>query len=67
MKKRQHPKVGLRPDEAGQLPRKDAKPGPRKAYRRPDFVCEQVFETMALACGKINETQLQCHLNRRTS
>jgi hypothetical protein len=29
-------------------------------YQKPSFRYEGVFETMALACGKINPNQLQC-------
>jgi hypothetical protein len=29
-------------------------------YQKPAFRYEGVFETMALACGKINATQSQC-------
>ena len=43
-------------------------PGPGKQkYRKPEFRYEKVFETMALACGKINDTQASCHGNRKTS
>ncbi|MFN7922935.1 MAG: hypothetical protein U0Q16_22725 [Bryobacteraceae bacterium] len=45
----------------------DPSPQPKKPYEKPDFVTESAFETMALACGKINDTQLQCRLNRKTS
>ena len=29
-------------------------------YQKPAFRYERVFETMALACGKINATEGQC-------
>jgi len=32
----------------------------KKAYQKPAFRYERVFETMALACGKVVTTQLQC-------
>lgn len=32
----------------------------RKPYQKPAVRKERVFETMALACGKINATQSQC-------
>jgi hypothetical protein len=38
----------------------------KKPYAKPSFRFEQVFETQALACGKVN-TQNQCHINRKTS
>ena len=37
-----------------------AQPPAKKAYQKPAFRYEQVFETMALACGKVNPTQQQC-------
>ena len=40
---------------------------PRQPYVKPAFRHEQVFETMALACGKINNTQASCRVNRRNS
>ena len=39
----------------------------KRPYLRPAFRHEQVFETMALACGKISPTQGQCRFNRRNS
>jgi hypothetical protein len=40
---------------------------PKKPYKKPTFRFESVFETMALACGKISPTQFQCHFNRKNS
>jgi hypothetical protein len=53
----------------------DSDPGPqtqqpvrtRKPYVKPGFVREEVFETTALACGKINPTIRQCNLVRKNS
>jgi hypothetical protein len=39
----------------------------KKPYQRPDFRFERVFETMALACGKISPTQSHCNFNRKSS
>jgi hypothetical protein len=39
----------------------------KRAYQKPAFRHERVFETMALACGKINATQGQCRSNRKNS
>lgn len=39
----------------------------RKPYLKPAFRHEPVFETMALACGKISDTQRQCNSNRKNS
>ncbi len=38
----------------------------KKPYVKPGFRHEQVFETMALACGKIN-TGSSCKSNKKTS
>ena len=39
----------------------------RRPYRKPAFRSEKVFETMALACGKISPTQAQCRTVRKNS
>lgn len=39
----------------------------RKPYQKPAFRRERVFETMALACGKISSTQAQCRSLLKTS
>jgi hypothetical protein len=39
----------------------------RKPYEKPAFVREQVFETMALACGKINPTTGACRAVKKAS
>lgn len=44
------------PVEAGGAPAGDA----RKPYQKPSFRSEQVFETMALVCGKMATTQASC-------
>jgi hypothetical protein len=48
--------------DAESLPTRSKKP-----YQRPDFRFERVFETMALACGKISPTQSHCNFNRKSS
>jgi hypothetical protein len=45
----------------------DAEAGAKRPYVKPAFRHEQVFETMALACGKISSTQASCRVNRRNS
>jgi hypothetical protein len=40
---------------------------PRKPYKKPEFRFERVFETMALACGKIGPSESQCRFNRKNS
>jgi len=51
--------------------KKAEKPGStaksKRPYTKPDFQHEKVFETMALACGKLSPTQAQCRFNRRNS
>jgi hypothetical protein len=39
----------------------------KRAYQKPAFRHERAFETMALACGKINATEASCHHNRKVS
>lgn len=39
----------------------------RKPYQKPAFTREQLFETMALACGKANTTINQCRLVKKNS
>lgn len=39
----------------------------KRPYVKPAFQHEKVFETMALACGKLGPTQAQCRFNRRNS
>ena len=55
----------MKPTQAPKVPRTEA--GERKAYVKPEFRHESVFETMALACGKVNGTQLPCKANRKAS
>jgi hypothetical protein len=44
----------------------DSRQPGKKPYRKPAFRSEKVFETMALACGKV-ATQFQCRRRRRSS
>jgi hypothetical protein len=39
----------------------------KRPYEKPAFRHERVFETMALACGKVQATQQQCRSNRKNS
>ncbi len=39
----------------------------KKPYQKPEVRHERVFETMALACGKVQTTQGQCAHNRKAS
>ena len=45
----------------------EAKQPARKPYQKPAVRHEQVFETNALTCGKVQTTQAQCHSNRKVS
>ena len=55
-------------DKDDQLAPEGSKTEPvRKPYQKPAFVHEQVFETMALACGKVNPTSGQCRTVRKNS
>jgi len=44
-----------------------SRPAAKRPYVKPAFRHERVFETMALACGKINDTQLSCRTNKKAS
>jgi hypothetical protein len=46
---------------------KQAEPRPKRPYVKPAYECSQVFETLALACGKLSATQQQCRFNRKVS
>jgi hypothetical protein len=50
-----------------QKPQGPQEPRVKKPYQKPAFRSERVFETMALACGKISGTQAQCKSNRKNS
>ena len=52
-------------DPTGEQP--DADRAARKPYQKPAFSREQLFETMALACGKINVTITACRIVKKTS
>jgi hypothetical protein len=41
--------------------------GNRKPYEKPAFQHEQVFERMALSCGKIDSTEEQCSTQASSS
>lgn len=45
----------------------ESAPKAKRLYEKPAFQYEKVFETMALACGKISPTQRQCRFNRKNS
>jgi len=39
----------------------------KKPYQKPSFRHERVFETLALSCGKIGSSTIQCQTARKTS
>jgi len=39
----------------------------KKPYNKPEFRYERVFETLALACGKVQGQQGQCKFNKKRS
>ena|GEM_PF-608797 len=45
----------------------EAQQAARKPYRKPALRHEQVFETRALTCGKVQATQAACHYERKAS
>ena len=50
----------------GQAP-KQLSPVTKKRYQKPAFRYERVFETLALACGKIGPNEFQCRFNPKSS
>jgi hypothetical protein len=45
----------------------EAQQAVRKPYQKPAVRHEQVFETTAMTCGKVQLTQSGCHQNRSAS
>lgn len=39
----------------------------KKSYQKPSFRHEKVFETLALACGKMAGTSAQCQSQQKSS
>ena len=64
MTEREKPDPGLPNAPAA---RGEAAPGTKKRYQKPAFAREQLFETMALACGKTNPTSGQCKVVKKNS
>jgi hypothetical protein len=40
---------------------------PREPYEPPKLECEELFETLALACGKIQPVTFRCQRTNRAS
>lgn len=55
------------PGQPGNPPDSASRDSQKKPYLKPAFRREQVFETMALACGKKNASQAQCRTSRKNS
>jgi len=53
--------------EAADVKAKNTRCSEKKPYQKPGFRFERVFETMALACGKIHNVEAQCRFNRKNS
>jgi hypothetical protein len=45
----------------------DVQPGGKRAYSKPEFRFEGVFETRALSCGKLTGGGNMCATNRKSS
>jgi hypothetical protein len=58
MTENQGPREKKKPDTAVQH---------KKVYQKPAFRYERVFETLALACGKIGASTPQCQASKKTS
>lgn len=56
-----------REDRCGDANPSDPSGKRKKPYHKPSFRYERVFETMALACGKVSPTEGQCRFNRKNS
>ena len=54
-------------DNSSQQDSNGSEPLVKRKYEKPSFRFEKVFETMALACGKISPTEFQCRFNRKSS
>lgn len=50
-----------------ETPDPNSGPSEKKAYEKPQVRHEQVFETMAMSCGKVQSTQGSCRFNRKSS
>ena len=59
--------MSQREDTGPRLSPLEAHKAVRKPYQKPAVRHQRVFETRALICGKIQQTQSQCAHNRRTS
>ena len=53
--------------QAGPASPSEARRKVRKPYQKPAVYDEQVFETNALRCGKVQVNQAGCHALRKAS
>ncbi len=53
-------------EEKNRIPGAEAQRA-KRPYQKPAIRREKVFETTALSCGKVQETQSSCAHNRKTS
>lgn len=65
----QEPEVNMKSTEQkGRLDAAgDTKRAVKRPYVKPEVRHEQVFETQALSCGKVQTTQQSCHFTRKNS
>lgn len=55
------------PEKQTQASAGDGTHSSKKPYVKPEVRYEHVFETRALACGKVQVFEGSCHFNRRAS
>ena len=56
------------PEDSNRVPtEREAQRPAKKPYQKPAVRYERVFETSALACGKIQQNQSGCAFNRKSS
>lgn len=53
-------------EEKNRIPGAEAQRA-KRPYQKPAIRREKVFETTALSCGKVQQTQYSCAQNRKTS
>jgi hypothetical protein len=59
--------MSQREDKERLLSPSDTQKPARKPYKKPAVRFERVFETSALACGKVHVNQSGCHGAQKTS
>ena len=54
-------------DSTGRMSGEGTPAPAKKPYQKPALRFERVFETRALTCGKVQQTQSSCAHNRKSS